>query len=273
MRKPKFLPALMLLLLLLLFPQKAEAAACTMQLDGRTIDSSYGAVIRGGTSYLPLRAVADHYGGRLQWDAAARTARWTLNGLELSARDGSVYLEANGRVLYAAEGLFIRNGRLMVPARLIAQSLGGSAAWNARSRTVSVESGGSPIRSGDRFYDEDALYWLSRIISAESRGEPLAGQIAVGNVVLNRVRDADYPDTIYGVIFDRQYGVQFEPVINGSIYAEPAASSVLAAKLVLEGVDLSRGSIYFYDPAKAQSSWIGQNCTYVMTIGVHQFYI
>ena len=99
------------------------------------------------------------------------------------------------------------------------------------------------------------------------------GQIAVGNVVLNRVKDPDYPDTIYGVIFDRNYGVQFEPVLNGSIYAEPTESAVAAAKLCLEGVDLSRGSIYFYDPAKAQSSWIGQNCTYVMTIGTHKFYI
>lgn len=273
MRKLKFLPALMLLLLMMLFPQKAEAASCTIRLEGRTIDSSYGAVIRGGTAYLPLRAAADHYGGKLQWDAVTRTAHWTTDGLDLYARDGSFYLEANGRMLYASEGLFIHNGRLMVPARLIAQCMGGSAAWDARSRTVSVHAGTSPIRSGEDFYDADALFWLSRIISAESRGEPLAGQIAVGNVVLNRVEDPDYPNTIYGVIFDRNYGVQFEPVINGSIYDAPAPMSVAAAKLVLEGVDLSRGSIYFYDPVKAQSNWIGQNCTYVMTIGVHQFYI
>ena len=274
MRKPRILLALILLLTIFVLPDRAEAAdPCAIYLDGRAMSAAYGSAIRSGTSYLPLRAVADHYGGKLTWDAKNRTACWSISGLEIKARAGDCYIEANGRALYAGQGIFIQNGRLMVPTRLVAQSLGGSAEWNGKARSVHISAGGSRIRSGSSTYDSDALYWLSRIISAESRGEPIEGQIAVGNVVLNRVKDADYPNTIYGVIFDRTYGVQFEPVINGSIYDEPTASAVIAAKLCLEGVDLSRGSIYFYDPTKAQSSWIGQNCTYVMTIGTHKFYI
>ena len=84
-------------------------------------------------------------------------------------------------------------------------------------------------------YSEEDLYWLARIISAESRGEPLEGQIAVGNVVLNRVDSDNYPDTIKEVIFDRNHGVQFEPVENGTVYDDPTPTSVLAAKLALEG--------------------------------------
>lgn len=271
MKKMLFLPVLLFLMLVLLPGRAAAAAPCTVRIDGKAI--GYEAVIRGGSAYLPLRAVADHYGGRLTWDTASRTARWTIDGLQVTAQDGDIYAEANGRALYAPQGIFIRNGRLMVPARLVARWMGGSAAWDARSRRVDISAGSAPIERGSRVYDADALLWLSRIISAESRGEPMRGQIAVGNVVLNRVKDPDYPDTIYGVIFDRNYGVQFEPVLNGSIYAEPTESAIAAAKLCLEGVDLSRGSIYFYDPAKAQSSWIGQNCTYVMTIGTHKFYI
>ncbi len=274
MRKIRFLSALILLLLAFAVSNTARAAAaCSIVMDGHRMDSRYTAILQEGTSYLPLRAVADHYGGRLTWDAASRTARWAISGLEVTAQDGQRYLEANGRALYAPLGIFIREGYLMIPARLVAQMMGGEAKWDAGRRQVSISAGSRRIESGDRYYDGDALMWLARIISAESRGEPLSGQIAVGNVVLNRVTSPNYPNTIYGVIFDRKYGVQFEPVLNGSIYDRPTQSAVTAAKLCLEGVDLSRGSIYFYDPTRAQSSWIGQNCTYVMTIGVHKFYI
>ena len=68
----------------------------------------------------------------------------------------------------------------------------------------------------DIFASHDAidLYWLSRIIYAESGAETLDGQIAVGNVVLNRMASKEFPDSIPGVIFDRVDGIQFEPVEN-----------------------------------------------------------
>lgn len=119
---------------------------------------------------------------------------------------------------------------------------------------------------------EDKLYWLSRIISAESRGEPLEGQIAVGNVVLNRVDSPDFPDTIYGVIFDDRWGGQFTPVRNGTIYQEPTEQSIQAAKLCLEGVNVAKDSLYFLAPALTNNHWIMENRTHVMTIGAHWFY-
>ena len=132
--------------------------------------------------------------------------------------------------------------------------------------------GGAPLASGDAVYDADALYWLSRIISAESRGEPLEGQIAVGNVVLNRVDSPDFPDTIYGVIFDDRWGGQFTPVRNGTIYQEPTEQSIQAAKLCLEGVNVAKDSLYFLAPALTNNHWIMENRTHVMTIGAHWFY-
>ena len=67
-------------------------------------------------------------------------------------------------------------------------------------------------------YDAGELYWLSRIICAESGAESMSGQIAVGNVILNRVRSGSFPNTVEGVIFDRKDAVQFEPVSNGRVY-------------------------------------------------------
>lgn len=122
-------------------------------------------------------------------------------------------------------------------------------------------------------YPAEDLYWLSRIISAESRGEPLLGQIAVGNVILNRVESSQYPDTVEGVVFDTKYGVQFQPVSNGTIYDAPASSSLVAAKLCLEGTDVVGESLYFFSPALSAGRWIVSNATYYTTIGGHQFYV
>ena len=94
----------------------------------------------------------------------------------------------------------------------------------------------------------------------------------MGNVVLNRVADGGFPNTIYGVIFDDRWGGQFEPVRNGTIYDEPTEESVLAAKLCLEGANTAGDSLYFLAPALTTNHWIMQNRTYRTTIGSHWFY-
>lgn len=126
--------------------------------------------------------------------------------------------------------------------------------------------------TAEKIYKYEDLYWLSRIISAESRGEPFIGQLAVGTVVINRTRSHYYPDTIYGVIFDRVGGVQFTPASTGSVYREPTESSVLAAKLCLEGYSLDEGILFFFNSSIAAGSWITANRTYTMTVGQHDFY-
>ena len=110
------------------------------------------------------------------------------------------------------------------------------------------------------------------LISAEAKGEPLAGQIAVGNVVLNRVRSSSFPNTVKEVVFDKKYGVQFSPVSNGTIYQTPVSSAVIAAKACLEGYSLSSRALYFFNPSLTSATWISTTCPYIMTIGNHKFY-
>ena len=100
----------------------------------------------------------------------------------------------------------------------------------------------------------------------------MKGKIAVGNVILNRVRSKDYPNTIYGVIFDRRYGVQFSPVSNGTIYNTPSNESIIAAKICLEGYSVSTEILYFVNPKVAPNSWASKNRPYFDTIGNHAFY-
>ena len=195
-----------------------------------------------------------------------------MESIQLFQRsDGAYALYAGGRVFFShTPSVILSDGRMYVPATTLAKAL--SLAYTRTDTGVLLSGKVAPAVSGDKYYAEDAVYWLARIISSESRGESLIGQIAVGNVVLNRVRSSDFPNTIWGVIFDRKYGVQFSPVANGTIYDTPNATCVLAAKICLDGFTVSDRIMYFLRPSASTSSWIVQNREYLFTIGNHYFF-
>ncbi len=117
------------------------------------------------------------------------------------------------------------------------------------------------------------IYLLARLIRAEAEGEPFEGQVAVGAVVLNRLRDARFPKTITEVIFDYWEDIpQFEPVLNGRINLPPDQSSLRAAYAALQGVDPTGGALFFYNPDKSQSTFFDTCLTYLCRIGNHVFY-
>ena len=180
---------------------------------------------------------------------------------------GRVAVQVDGDPLNVSGAYISQSGTTMVPLRAVAELLGAKVTFTSWSAPVKVTTG----ESGS--YSQEDLYWLSRIISAESQGEPLAGQIAVGNVVLNRVAHSDFPSTVKDVIFDTKHGVQFTPVANGAIYWEPTAQSVKAAQMALEGSNTVGKSLYFFNPSLSQGTWIVQNRTYHSTIGNHRFYL
>ena len=113
------------------------------------------------------------------------------------------------------------------------------------------------------------LYLLAKCIYAEARGEIYVGKVAVGAVILNRVASPDFPNTIYGVIYQPW---AFTAVHDGQINLEPDASAYQAAQDALNGWDPTYGSLYYYNPDVATSSWIFSRTT-VTTIGKHVFAI
>ncbi|MDW7673469.1 MAG: cell wall hydrolase [Bacillota bacterium] len=121
-------------------------------------------------------------------------------------------------------------------------------------------------------FSEDDIYWLARIIHAEARGESYEGQVAVGAVVLNRVKSANFPNSVYGVIFEKWDGkyYQFSPVLDGSINLEPNQSALRAARDAINGVDPTGGALYFYNPATSTNKWIF-NLPVHKKIGKHSF--
>ncbi len=226
------------------------------------------------TTYIPLRSFTEALTeASITYDAALREATVTDEGLTMLVRDGGHVVYANGRALYTlTPAVVMSDGRMYLPIRTAARVMGVSVGWDNGTRSVSLEGEESYLLPAEQYYNKDSLYWLSRIISAESRGEPLLGQIAVGNVVLNRMRSPLYPSTIYGVIFDRRYGVQFSPVKDGSIYKTPYATSVTAAKICLEGYSVSGEILFFLEPRISVSLWVPNNRPYRFTIGHHDFY-
>jgi len=104
-------------------------------------------------------------------------------------------------------------------------------------------------------------------------GEPYEGKLAVANCIINRKRNKDFPDTIKGVIFDRNWGVQYTPVANGTIYNNPSGDSIKAATAALEGTNNIGESLYFLNPRKATNNWIIKNRRFYRTIKNHDFYL
>ncbi len=175
------------------------------------------------------------------------TARWGDSLWGLAQRFGTsvAALRQANRIwddaLYPGEVLWVPTG-------------GGVAGWSGGAATVWASDGD--------------VWLLARLISAEARGEPYEGQVAVGAVVLNRAKSGRFPSTIAGVIYDPW---QFEPVQNGQLWLEPSATAYRAARDALAGWDPTGGALYFFNPAKAWSSYLWSR-PLLAIIGSHYFF-
>lgn len=125
--------------------------------------------------------------------------------------------------------------------------------------------GGNSSNSGGASSSQVDL--LARLISAEARGEPYSGQVAVGAVVLNRIKHPSFPNTLPGVIY--QSGA-FTCITDGQFNQPVAESAYRAARDALNGVDPSGGAIYYFNPSTATSSWIWSR-PLITVIGKHRF--
>lgn len=125
--------------------------------------------------------------------------------------------------------------------------------------------GGSSSSSNS--FSESDVYLLARLIYGEARGESYVGQVAVGAVVMNRIKSASFPNTMSGVIYQKY---AFTAVADGQINLTPNETAKKAARDAMNGWDPSYGAIYYYNPAVATSAWIFTRKTTV-TIGNHVF--
>lgn len=251
--------------------EEAEYLSPTLVLDEKAL--ALHTMLVYDTTYVPLCETARALGAsEASWDQETETASVKAEGLEMTVVYGRRYAEANERCLYLRDGCMLQDGKPFIPIRALCAAFGAEVEWDGPGLRVLITSTATPIESGSSFYNEDDLYWLSHIIYSEAGVETLNGQLAVGNVVLNRVAREGFPDTIKEVIFDNRFGIQFSPAYSGSIYKDPSEESIAAAKLCLEGVNVAGESLYFAPVKYAETCWAARNRPFFAQIDRQVFF-
>ena len=248
--------------------EQIDTALCV---DGEYVSVEVARVQHDGVTYVALAPMAKELDEsvRIGWDGSSSTVTVKSSKLSLTAKVGQLYIQANGRYLYVPEGVQMVGGKVTVPLSVLVKAFDARLSWDAASGTAVVNRGSGAIQSGDSYYNQDDLFWLSRIIQAECGNQPLEGRMAVGNVVLNRVKNPAFPSTVKGVLSQKN---QFTTWKNGALANRtPNATSVIAAKLVLDGgeVESTKGATFFDSNS---NSWAARNKTCVAVIGNHKFY-
>jgi len=252
----------------------AATPSVDISVNNYIIKTDSDAFIKNSLTYVPVRFVSEALGFSVSWDGKENAAIIKKGNEKAVYYVGEKNSYINGEENILEAKAYNVNSRVFVPVRNVCEFLDASVNWNSELYIVDITSNHSFSEdSPKKSYSKDDIYWMSRIIESESGGEPFGGKVAVGNVVLNRVESPEFPNTIYGVIFDKKYGVQFEPTINGTIYNSPSYQSVSAAKRALNGENNIGNCLYFLNPQIASSFWIVNNRQYFTTISNHDFYL
>lgn len=214
-----------------------------------------------GTTYLPVRETV----AAVQPDAmiSGSGAELTAEGDDflLTAKVGNAYFSVNDRYLYVPDLIQANEqGEPMIPTRQFAAAMGITVSWDNQ---VILGSEGTPMQTKDRPLSDAEVQLIARVIAHESGSEPLEGRMAVGNVILNRVLDPDFPDSVSDVLYQKNQFV-------GATRAKADSVSILAAKLVAEGANVVPGAVWFNGTGKP--FYGSRNGRLIAEIGHHSFY-
>lgn len=254
--------------------QEAEYPSVPVYYDGLLSDRGY---LYNDVIFIQPQSLCAYYGLELTEKSEADSASLTIGGVELTASLGQGYMAMDGRYLYTPEDYIIVNGHVCLPCDAVGRIFGISIVpAEDLSRADGQLTSLRLLQGGEDYYathyPQEDLYWLSRIIYSETKDQPMAGLIGVGNVVYNRLNSDDFPDTVFDVIFDRRHTVQFDPAATGGVLGEPDERSVIAAYLCFEGYNTVGESLYFVNPDKGDSGWFEQALEPVISLGDHDFY-
>lgn len=222
-------------------------------LDNKLIEMPQSPLVIDNITYVPIREITKELGADVKWEGEFNHVEIIKDDINLSFQIGDSNCILNSKNIYMPKSIVINN-KVMVPLHFLSEVFGFDV-----------------LNQNDKYTDED-LYWLSRLVHAEAQSECYEGKLAIANVIINRTKSIDFPNSIKSVIFDKNNGVQFTSTLNGQIYLEPSQESKKAALEALEGNNNAEGILYFFNPKKSPSNWISKNRRYAFTIENHNFY-
>ncbi len=237
----------------------APACQFPVYVDGVEVPEA-ASLLEDGVTYVSLyyTTLALRPGSWLREDGMMEGSDFVLGAFA-----GQAYMACNGRFLYVP-GLIRthpENGMTMVPVRALARALGASLTWDDKG--IYLTADGPALESGDTFYNAKDVDLIARVVQHESGNQPLAGKIGVANVILNRVKFPQFPNTVSEVLSQKN---QF----TGATNATPKLESIIAAKLALDGANTVGSACWFNGVGRA--FWASRHKSLIITIGGHSFY-
>ncbi len=241
------------------------ASYINIYVNGSKLSPDVPCLIENSSIFVPIRFIGEAMKAKkIQWYAYTKMVYMEIGTQQITLSINSNEVIVNNKKIRLKKPIELYQGRTFVSAQFITDVLGYNVQWNKNQNVITIHS--------SSHYSQEDVYWLSRIVEAEARGESYDGKLAVANVVINRRNNSQFPNTIKGVIFDKKYGVQFTPIINGSIYNAPSIESIDAAKQALSGKNNIEKCLYFCNPRIAGNSWIIRNRAFYKKIDNHCFY-
>lgn len=221
-----------------------------LRVNGNLMMTPVEPYIKNGSTMIPLRAVCEILGAQeVTWVAEEKLA--IISYLEkiivFQIGNATYYVDGEERTLNTAPE--IMDSRTMVPLRAAAEAMDFQLNWQDLYDTVEIIKEGATLNTdfiAPFQYTYDDVLWLARIVTVEGRGISYEAKLGIANVVLNRVKSPLFPSSVYSVIFDKAYAIQFPPAHkDGFSDLVPTVDSLVAAKTALSGDNNVDTCLYF----------------------------
>lgn len=238
----------MLLLVLMLLSSVTFANEVTLIINDQPIGNDDLIVVQNDQLYACVADFSSRFGGETNWLGNAKLAMVKYQDKYMSFELESSQTIINNEVLMMNAPTIVIDNRVYAPLNFLMAQFPGTSIWNDSNLTLTIQSDQFQLEEADKIvmpYTDEDLLWLARIVNVEG-DDSSEMKLAIANVVLNRVKSANFPSTVYDVIFQEGKYQQFPPAHKSSFSTfEPSKSSIIAAKKALTGENNVGNCLYF----------------------------
>ena len=221
----------------------------TVKLNDQQIKSDQKNLLIEDRVFVLARFVTEALNGKIDWIEETREVTIALEDTNIKLAIDSDIAYVNGNEYKLDSRPFIREGRTYIPVRFVSENLNCAVQWIPETFTVDIKKEGLEVAE-DKIeiptYTDEDLLWLSRIVQVETSDSSLDMKLGVANVVLNRVKSKEFPNSVYDVIYQIDVYKQFPPAHKDSFKTmEPSYLSKVASKKALEGINNVEDCLFF----------------------------